>query len=157
MDLEDVEIVFATAYDQYALEAFRVNALDYLLKPLSVEEVEKTVARLLKRKGGVAAAHHKLCSHGRIDCFGKLSAYGAGSGQPVKWRTAKTEELFAYLLQHLEKEVPKWKICEALWPEYDAEKVDIHLHTTVYKMKKVLTSANIQFNLLIQYWSQSLP
>jgi two-component system LytT family response regulator len=155
----DVEIVFVTAYDQYALEAFRVNALDYLLKPLSVENVERTVARLQKRKGGSAAAHHQPLTSGRIYCFGKLSVYGAGSGQPVKWRTAKAEELFAYLLQHLEQEVPKWKICEALWPEYNAEKVDIHLHTTVYKMKKVLASANIQFNIRFSngcYW-MSLP
>ncbi len=149
----DMEIVFVTAYDHYALEAFRVNALDYLLKPLSVEEVERTVARLLKRKRGSAAA--QPFTSGRIYCFGKLSVYGAGSEQPVKWRTAKTEELFAYLLQHLEQEVPKWKICEALWPEYNADKVDIHLHTTIYKMKKVLASANIQFNIQFSngcYW-----
>lgn len=155
----DAEIIFVTAYDQYALNAFRVNALDYLLKPLSFEAVEQTVARLVKRKGLLAGSVHKLPGNGRIYCFGKFSVYGAASTIPVKWRTSKAEELFAYMLQNLEREVPKWRICEALWAEYDAEKVDIQLHTTIYKMKKALSSANIKFNFSFIngcYWL-SLP
>lgn len=155
----DVEIIFVTAYDQYALNAFRVNALDYLLKPLTFEDVEQTVVRLNKRKGLLASSDHKLPGNGRIYCFGKFSVYGAVSKRPVKWRTSKAEELFAYMLQNLEREVPKWRICEALWPEYDGEKVDIQLHTTIYKMKKVLSSANINFDFSFIngcYWL-SLP
>ncbi len=142
----NIEIIFVTAYDQYALNAFRVNALDYLLKPLSYEDVGQTVGRLNKRKGLLTGPEPKLPGNGRIYCFGKFSVYGPASKKPVKWRTSKAEELFAYMLQNLEREVPKWKICEALWPEYAGEKVDIQLHTTIYKMKKVLSSANIHFD-----------
>jgi two-component system LytT family response regulator len=39
-------IVFVTAYDQYALRAFEVSALDYLLKPVSTERLAKSVERL---------------------------------------------------------------------------------------------------------------
>lgn len=154
-----VEIIFVTAYDQYALNAFRVNALDYLLKPLSFEDIEQTVARLIKRKGLSTGSNHKLPDNGRIYCFGKFSVYGVENKQPVKWRTSKAEELFAYMLQNLEKEVPKWKIRETLWPEYDQAKVDIQLHTTIYKMKKVLASAGINFEFSFMngcYW-MSLP
>ena len=42
----DVEIVFVTAYDQYTLRAFEVNALDYLLKPVAPERLGVTVNRL---------------------------------------------------------------------------------------------------------------
>ncbi len=155
----DIEIIFVTAYDQYALEAFRVNALDYLLKPLSYQEIEQTIARLSKRKGRLADSGHKLPGNGRIFCFGKFSVYGTTGDKPVKWRTSKTEELVAFMLQNLEKEVPKWKICEALWPEYDREKVDIQLHTTIYKAKKILSMAGINFDLSFTngcYW-MSLP
>ncbi|MDP4126709.1 MAG: LytTR family DNA-binding domain-containing protein [Bacillota bacterium] len=42
-------IVFATAYDQYAIEAFDVNAVDYLLKPFREDRLRETVQRLKKR------------------------------------------------------------------------------------------------------------
>ena len=48
-------IVFVTAYDQYAVEAFEQSAVDYLLKPASLERLEKTVARL-KAKTAAAPA-----------------------------------------------------------------------------------------------------
>jgi len=38
--------VFATAYDQYAIRAFEENAVDYLLKPVSKERLEKCISRL---------------------------------------------------------------------------------------------------------------
>jgi len=42
-------IVFVTAYDKYAIEAFNYEALDYILKPSSEERLQKTVARLKKQ------------------------------------------------------------------------------------------------------------
>jgi two-component system LytT family response regulator len=42
-------VVFTTAYDEYALAAFRENTLDYLLKPISPEDLSRAVGKLLKR------------------------------------------------------------------------------------------------------------
>ena len=39
-------VVFVTAYDQYAVEAFENEAVDYLLKPVTPERLEKTVRRI---------------------------------------------------------------------------------------------------------------
>lgn len=39
------KVVFVTAYDQYALKAFDVNGLDYLLKPIKVQELARSIAR----------------------------------------------------------------------------------------------------------------
>jgi len=39
-------VIFVTAYDEYAIRAFEVNAIDYLLKPVSTERLTQTVERL---------------------------------------------------------------------------------------------------------------
>ena len=44
-----VAIIFVTAYDQYAIEAFEVNAVDYLLKPVEVNRLERAVERVRRR------------------------------------------------------------------------------------------------------------
>lgn len=46
---QDLIIVFATAYDKHAIQAFEVNAIDYLLKPFDEERVWKTVERIRQR------------------------------------------------------------------------------------------------------------
>jgi len=46
---DGVQIVFVTAYDQYALEAFEREAVDYLLKPVTDERLAQTVRRLRER------------------------------------------------------------------------------------------------------------
>lgn len=45
------EIIFTTAYSEYAIKAFKLNAIDYLLKPLSDEQVEKAVVKAVNQIG----------------------------------------------------------------------------------------------------------
>ena len=52
----DPEIVFVTLHEEYALRAFRVNALDYLMKPVTSDQLAETLARLSGRAGSGAAA-----------------------------------------------------------------------------------------------------
>lgn len=40
------KIIFTTAYEQYAVKAFKVSAVDYLLKPIDIEELKNTVQRI---------------------------------------------------------------------------------------------------------------
>jgi two-component system LytT family response regulator len=48
--LEQVpQVIFTTAYDQYAIQAFDLNAVDYLLKPYNRERFDRALTRLLKK------------------------------------------------------------------------------------------------------------
>ena len=52
------EVVFITAYNQYAISAFRFSALDYLLKPLRISELKEAVAKAEKRIAEKASKHN---------------------------------------------------------------------------------------------------
>jgi len=45
------EVIFVTAYDQFAVRAFEVNALDYLMKPVNPQRLRQAVERFLARRG----------------------------------------------------------------------------------------------------------
>ena len=45
----DFEVIFVTAYDQYAIKAFKFSALDYILKPIDPDELVKAVNKLKKK------------------------------------------------------------------------------------------------------------
>jgi two-component system, LytTR family, response regulator len=47
-------VIFTTAYDEYALKAFQVNALDYLLKPIEPKRLEDAVLKLQGKMEGIA-------------------------------------------------------------------------------------------------------
>jgi len=51
----DQPVIFVTAYDQYALRAFEVHAVDYLLKPFSVERFQEAMQRARERRRAKAA------------------------------------------------------------------------------------------------------
>ena len=47
----EFSVVFTTAYNEYALKAFKENAIDYLEKPISIDDLQKAVQKVLKVHG----------------------------------------------------------------------------------------------------------
>jgi two-component system, LytTR family, response regulator len=45
-----IKIIFVTAYDEYALRAFEVNAIDYLLKPVNPERLKESIERVISKE-----------------------------------------------------------------------------------------------------------
>jgi two-component system, LytTR family, response regulator len=63
------EVIFTTAYDEYALKAFDFNALDYLLKPIEPDRLKEAINKLLKRaqpEEGVSVDEKKLGPSDRV-------------------------------------------------------------------------------------------
>jgi DNA-binding LytR/AlgR family response regulator len=74
----DVPVIFTTAYDQYALDAFKVNSVDYLLKPVKQEELTAAITKYKK-------LHKKQAGNFKIDEL--LKAF-SGSSKEYKKRFA---------------------------------------------------------------------
>ena len=77
-------VVFVTAYDQYAIEAFDRGAVDYLLKPIDPERLAQTVKRLEARQAQGTDAEALATVLGELR--GKLPAQA--KSQPLVWITA---------------------------------------------------------------------
>ncbi|MEP6736514.1 MAG: LytTR family DNA-binding domain-containing protein [Chryseolinea sp.] len=56
----DLQVIFTTAYDQYAIKAFKFNALDYLLKPIGEKDILDAMSRFRLRVSDVSARSHVL-------------------------------------------------------------------------------------------------
>ena len=79
----DVSVVFVTAYDQYALKAFEVNAVDYLLKPFSETRLGEALDRA---RAGVSQALASLCliAAQQLQARGLTRAPGIDSAAPAE-------------------------------------------------------------------------
>lgn len=65
-------VVFTTAYEQYALEAFRVNSIDYLLKPINADDVRRALDKL-----------YRLTSGERLDYGSRVRTMASGASGEV--------------------------------------------------------------------------
>ncbi|NDZ15329.1 DNA-binding response regulator [Variovorax sp. WS11] len=77
------QLVFVTAYDEYAARAFDAQAIDYVLKPVQPERLRRTVARLQQalepqRNGAVSSAEDALA--GTLAQWRQVLAAAAGAG-----------------------------------------------------------------------------
>jgi len=65
-------VVFTTAYDEYALKAFKVNSIDYLLKPIEASDVQDALKKL---KGFSGSESLKTALNNLVASYGKTSKY----------------------------------------------------------------------------------
>ena len=80
-------IIFTTAYDEYALRAFKVNSVDYLLKPIARERLQATLQRLQARAGKGTVGDGALAG-----LLQQLSSAlpAAAKSPPLVWLTASS-------------------------------------------------------------------
>ncbi|WP_139992258.1 AfsR/SARP family transcriptional regulator [Paenibacillus paridis] len=83
----------------------------------------------------------------RIQCFGRFMLLSP-SGEALKWRTSKAQELMAYLVHHRGEAVDRSRIMDALWGD-DAAKTPAYFNTTAHYLRNNLT--NIGLSDILQH------
>lgn len=131
------EIVFVTAHHEYSLQAFEVHALDYILKPIADERFSKTMARVIEQCN-IRNDQSKKSGSVYIKCFGKFDIIKNDKSEVLKWRTAKTRELFLYLLCRHNKTITKSELINVLFDGFEEKKAQNNLYVTMFYLKKIL-------------------
>lgn len=122
----DIRIVFVTGFSEYALDAFGVDAVDYIMKPYSADMIEKA----LSKAGRITAVQET--SRIFIQTFGYFDVFV--EGKSVSFTSAKSKELLALLVDRKGGVVNTEQAISVLWPgrAYD--------ETTQSLFRKVLKS-----------------
>lgn len=144
-------IVYITAYSEYAIEAFELNAADYLLKPVTSQRLGKTLERLETRREQAEPRIELLPEPAvpgnrlSILCFKRLEFTDSiEPARKMQWRTSKAQEVFALLLHHRGQWILRDTIVDLVWPDFKPEKALTNLHTTVYHIRKLLKIWNME-------------
>lgn len=141
-------IIFVTAYREYAADAFDLNALDYLLKPVQLDRLQKTLDRIEQNLQRLQAMQLEKNRTLKVSVCNELTFHSPdGKTEIISWRTAKAQELFLYLLQNRSETIRKSKLIDVLWSEVDEQKGYSQLYTTVYHIRKALQPFGNHFSL----------
>lgn len=141
-------IIFVTAYNDFATEAFELSAFDYLVKPVRLDRLRKTCERIeaaLSSKGSSLKTNEKSILV-RVGEELKVEM-SDGSIHRLEWRTLKVKELFSYLLHKKERSVLKSKLAELLWPSILPEISYPRLYTLVYQLRKTISPYQNQLTI----------
>lgn len=143
-------IVFVTGYHEHAVKAFELNAVDYIVKPVQIERLAKTMERLqsriVSRTEDTIAPNHKI----RMTMFRQVMIEQPdepGHFTMLQWRTTRAQEVFIYLLQHRGQLVRKSALIDMLWPEFDLDKAYPQLYTAIYHIRKTLEPYHSRFQI----------
>ncbi|ANA79130.1 response regulator receiver and SARP domain protein [Paenibacillus vortex V453] len=143
-------IVFVTGYHEYAVTAFELNAVDYIVKPVQIDRVAKTMERLRSR---IAARPEEVMEPNRkirMTMFRQVMVEqpnDPGQFAMLHWRTTRAQEIFIYMLQHRGQLVRKSALIDMLWPEFDMDKAYPQLYTAIYHIRKTLEPYDTRFQI----------
>lgn len=106
-----INIIFVTAYDNYALDAYNIHASGYVLKPVNETRIKNELEGLrynpiMKKKSG------KLL---QVKCFGNFEVFKDDT--PIKFHRQKSKELFAYLVDREGAAANMNELNSILWEE----------------------------------------
>ncbi len=132
----ETKVVFVTGYDNYALEAYRLHASGYVMKPVEAARIKEELSHITPQKEENPA---KL----KVQCFGRFEVFW--KGEPLTFGRKQTKELFAFLIDQEGKICTSEEISTALWEE----EPNLHLTKTrirqlINDMKKTLSGIGME-------------
>ena len=127
------KIVFCTGYEEYALSAFKLHASGYLLKPISVADVQAEIDNIK----GVRKREKPLT----VQCFGNFEVFV--NGQKLTFKRSKTKELLAFLVDRNGAGVTVAEIGVALWEDDEDRKNHKYIHQLFYDLRHTLEAAGV--------------
>lgn len=133
----EIHIAFLTAYEGYAKSAFEVEAIDFLLKPILQDDLERTIGRFVKRTGSKDEATNQPKRGIAVQRFGPFNVL-TENGDMIRFRNSKSKEILAYLHHHRGKPVSKAQMIEDIWYGQDEQRTQANLYTTIYQLRKDL-------------------
>ena len=123
------KIVFCTGYEEYAIPAFKLHASGYLMKPISIEDVQGEIDNIK----GVRIKEKLL----EVKCFGNFEIYV--KGERLSFKRSRTKELFAFLVDRKGAGMTAKQICAVLFPDdTDDLKNTAYLRQLVMDLKNTL-------------------
>lgn len=130
----DINIIFVTGYSEYSMDAFRLYASDYLLKPATPDAVRQGMEHL---RTPVRPARSKRI---RFQCFGNFEVYV--DNKPLVFGRAKAKELLAYLVDRMGASATMGELMAAMWEEGpDTPSRQSNLRNLIADLKNVLSDA----------------
>ena len=131
----DCKIVFCTGYEEYAIQAFKLHASGYLMKPISAEDVQAEINNIK----GVRQREKTLT----VKCFGNFEVYV--KDEILMFKRLKSKELFAFLIDRNGAGMTAKQICAALFPgDTDDNKNAAYLRQLVLDLKNTLKTVGAE-------------
>ena len=132
----DTFVLFVTGYSQYAVDAFKVRAAGYLLKPVSKEALKREIDYILSLKQPEKNDSVMIKTFGDFDVF--------KGGEAVRFKIAKCKELLAYLVDRQGSGVTRAQLSSVLWEDrlYD-RKQQKQLDVYIRALKETLSEYGI--------------
>lgn len=104
-----IKIIFVTAYENYALDAYKLHASGYVTKPVNQSKIKEEVDELEK------IIELKPTKRIQVKCFGNFEVFC--NGEPVRFSYKKSKEAFAYLIDREGAAINVNELNAILWEE----------------------------------------
>ena len=137
----DTRIIFVTGYDQYALEAYRVHAHGYIMKPADAAAIREELDLIPVSPRPVPQTLY-------IQCFGFFDVFW--QGEPLLFQRRRTKELLAFLVDRKGMTCTAEEIATALWEgETELRKAKHQIRNYVNDLRETLKRIGME-DLLIR-------